>query len=294
MPAKYRLTVKRALPAPRPDRFAWTDEEAVAIFGEITQKYSPDQPRHPAGVSEGGRFAPAGGGGHTGVLGDEQVKNLPDTVNQPVNSWDELNAMAQTGIWQLRGGLQTVADSMGLRTDLTSPKQLTPADIASADGFLFIGKLKTFERASAKIASDYGGRWDQLRDVVRATIAVKTVGEVRRAVDKMYDAGLKFVQKPKDRFAKPTTEGYRDLLGIVKLPNGMLAEVQFHVKAMTAAKVVGHKDYVVVSSLTRKYKTPQPTPAWSSANTETYHSSVRRQRELYNRAWEIATGDGGK
>lgn len=291
----YRLSVKTPqTPAVRPDRFAWTDEEAVSIFGESSQKkYNPGQPRYPKGHSQGGQWADTGGG-HVSVLSSEMVAGLPTEVTQPVNTWDELNAMAQTGQWQLRGALQSVADRLGLRTDLFKPKQMTPKDIASEDGFLFMGRLKAFDRASAKAEGEYGGRYDKVLDIVRATIAVKSVDDVRRAVDAMYDSGIKFAKVPKNRFDKPTDMGYRDLLGIVKLPNGMMAEVQFHVKAMTAAKTVGHKDYVVTTELRRKYKTDGPTATWSSANVQTYGSAQRRQKEIYDRAWEIATGDGGK
>jgi len=222
---------------------------------------------------------------------DEDLAKLPDKAFQPAKSWDELVTKGTEGLNQFREQLGKVAQVMGLQSG-RKPEELTPDDWQSDKGFLFLAPLKGEKRAKEKVEADYGGDWSQLRDMVRATISVPSMGNVAQALGHLRSVGIELAQKPKDRFMKPTDEGYRDLMTIVKLPNGMLAELQIHVKAMTLAKEQGHKDYETTRSLVAKYGEP-PSDKWDDADKQKYEQAVQAQRELYDTVWTKASGSSG-
>jgi len=222
---------------------------------------------------------------------DEDLAKLPDKAFQPAKSWDELVTKGAEGLGQFREQLGKVAQVMGLQSG-RKPEDLTPDDWQSDKGFLFLAPLKGEKRAKEKVEADYGGDWSQLRDMVRATISVPSMGNVAQALGHLKSVGIELAQKPKDRFMKPTDEGYRDLMTIVKLPNGMLAELQIHVKAMTLAKEQGHKDYETTRSLVAKYGEP-PSDKWDDADKQKFEQAVQAQRELYDTVWTKASGSGG-
>ncbi len=233
---------------------------------------------------------PAAGAKPTGgILDSVNVDALPVKVNQPFNDWDSLLKGATEGLAQYQDILGKVQADMGLVGGL-KPKSLTPEQWADDKGYVFIGSLKGADRAREKVEADYGGDWSQLRDMVRATISVPTMEDVKTVVDKLTAAGIEVAQKPKDRFAKPTSEGYRDLMMIVKLPNGMLAEMQVHLKAMTLAKDAGHKDYEATRSLQGKYQEDQPTEAWSDEDHKKFYEALKAQKKIYSDAWSSASG----
>jgi len=221
------------------------------------------------------------------------IEALPDKVNQPAQSWDELVQKGTEGLEQFRGMLGKVQQAMGLKTGM-KPEQITPEQWENGDGFLFIAPLKGEKRAKEKVDADYKGDWSQLRDIVRGTISVPTMGHVKQALEHMKAAGLEIAQKPKNRFAKPTAEGYRDLMAFVKLPNGMVAELQIHTKAMTLAKEKGHKDYEITRSLQGKYGEPEPGDSWSDDDHRSYYEALKRQKAIYDDAWSKSNGSQDK
>lgn len=224
--------------------------------------------------------------GH-GILSDYDVDSLPDKVNQPFNDWDSLLKGATEGLAQYREILGKVQKDMGLVAGM-KPKELTPEQWKDDKGYLFIGSLKGADRAKEKVEADYNGDWSQLRDMVRATISVPSMDDVKTAMSQLKAAGIELAQKPKDRFSKPTSEGYRDLMMIVKLPNGMLAELQVHVKAMTLAKKDGHHDYETTRSLQGKYKEDEPSSQWTDEDHTKFYDALKVQKDLYAGAWSDA------
>src|SRR5690606_3783157 len=101
---------------------------------------------------------------------------------------------------------------------------MLPEDWENERGYLFIGPLKKEDRAREKVEADYEGDWSQLRDMVRATIAVPMVTQLPKVLRELEAAGMELAQKPKNNLVKPLPGGYRDINMIIKLPNGMLAE----------------------------------------------------------------------
>lgn len=247
------------------------------LYSEVTHHDPKPKGKAKASASSPGFFA------------TEAVAKLPAVSAQPAATLEELQAAAPEALEQFSAALGVVAKSLGLRTDVANPRALSPEDLSSADGFLFIGKLKSPDRAKQKVEADYGGDWSQLRDLVRATITVSTVDDVRAAVEAVQGAGLDLAQKPKDRFTKPKKEGYRDLLTVVRLPGGMLAELQFHLKPITVAKAAAHKDYEAVRSLEAKYGEDEPTDLWSPEDHKSFYGAMKRQRETYDAAWAAAS-----
>lgn len=222
------------------------------------------------------------------------IESLPEKVNQPAKSWDELVQKGTEGLDHFRGMMGKVQQAMGLKSGM-KPEDITPEQWENDDGFMFIAPLKGEKRAKEKVEADYNGDWSQLRDIVRGTISVPTMGRVKQALEHMKAAGLEIAQKPKNRFAKPTGEGYRDLMTFVKLPNGMVAELQIHTKAMTLAKEKGHKDYEITRSLQGKYGEDRPSDKWSDDDHSNFYAAVKRQKEIYDAAWQKSNGSkGGK
>lgn len=221
----------------------------------------------------------------------DELAHLPAKVNQPVDTWKALVEKGTEGLGQFREQLGKVAQAMGLQSG-KKPDDVTPEEWQNDTGFLFIAPLKGEERAKEKVEADYDGDWSQLRDVVRATISVPTMGNVKQALGHLREAGIELAQQPKDRFAKPTDEGYRDLMTVVKLPNGMLAELQIHVKAMTLAKEEGHEHYNVTRSLQGKYGEAEPGDKWSDEDHHKFYEALKAQKQIYGEAWAKASGVG--
>jgi len=259
--------------------------------GEGAPDTSPhdEQPGDGQGA-QGGQGAAAPGPIDPSSLFDKaSVESLPDKVSQPAQSWDDLVQKGTEGLEHFRGMLGKVQQAMGLKSGM-KPEDITPEQWENDDGFLFIAPLKGEKRAKEKVEADYGGDWSQLRDIVRGTISVPTMGHVKQALEHMKAAGLEIAQKPKNRFEKPTGEGYRDLMTFVKLPNGMVAELQIHTKAMTLAKEKGHKDYEITRSLQGKYGEGQPSDKWSDEDHRSFYEAVKRQKEIYDAAWQKSNG----
>lgn len=220
----------------------------------------------------------------------ESAQKLPRKAQQPWNTWEELEAHAQEAHAEFGKILSGVGAKLGLRTDLNSPDDLKDDHIENADGYLFMGPIKKKDRAQRKVDGEYEGDWNKVTDIVRATISVATFADVHKAVAAVEAAGLHLAQRPKDKFAEPTHAGYRDLMTIVKLPNGMLAELQYHLKPITAAKAEHHHDYAEMGKLQTKYGEEAPSSAWSDEDHAAFHHFVGRQKKGYGAAWRKAGG----
>jgi hypothetical protein len=224
--------------------------------------------------------------------------SLPVWIVQPQDSKEEVLAKAAEATDLLRDWLNQgkgVCSKAGFTTMAKAPEDLKPEEWEAPGGMLFIAPPKSEKRAAEKVEADYGGDWSRLVDGSRCTVAVDTLDEVNEILDRLHASGM-VVAREKDRFKKPTSEGYRDRLLNIRLANGTVAELQVHVKPMTAAKALGHDDYKVSRTIIGKYEDPDPE-SWDPADKKAYEESVERQRALYSNAWKRATGlesDGSK
>lgn len=224
---------------------------------------------------------------------DGETDHLPGTheVAQPHKDWGDLKKHGEEAVQHFEKVLHGVAKQMGLRVDVTLPEGLTDDHVNSGDGFLFVAPLKSEKRAKEKVDADYGGDWSKLKDLVRATVAVPRIEDIHEALAKVKASGLEMAAQPKDRFAKPTKEGYRDLNTLWKLPNGMVAELQFHVAPMLAAKNEGHKHYEAQRSIQAKHGgADDPDDAWSDEDHEQFYAARKAQKDLYSGVWNKLSG----
>lgn len=221
--------------------------------------------------------------------------SLPEKGRQPVATQKELYELAGEGLNQLREWLNKgkgIASQMGYQTMTKSPGDVTPEEWDKPGGMLFIAGLKAADgRAKEKVEGDYKGDWSKLLDVVRCTMATDTLEDVADAIRVLEEKGMQVMQQPKNKFAKPTDVGYRDMNFIVKLPNGIAAEVQFNVKDMLKAKNAGHHEYEVTRKIQEKYDglgigKEKDKDKWEPAERQAFDVAYGKQKEIYEAAWQ--------
>ena len=107
-------------------------------------------------------------------------------------------------------------------------------------------QLKKLFRAREKVAVDYGGRGERLRDVLRASIVCETVAELQTLGDELRAleaAGTVKVLQIKNRFrGHPTPSGYRDVNVSLRY-HGFIAELQIHLRAILSIAERQHVAY---------------------------------------------------
>jgi hypothetical protein len=224
----------------------------------------------------------------------EQIDNLPKDAAQPVDNEEAIFKLGAEGLDQLTEWLDKgkgVAVAAGAQHMQVAPDD---ADLTKPGPMLFIANLKGRGRAKEKVdmpvdQDGYGGDWSKLLDVVRCSIACDTHQEVQSFLDKLLASGMKFARKPKDRFSNPLPVGYRDCLMNVTLPNGMVAEVQLHVKPMMIAKTEGHHYYEVQRSLEGKIMKEGGSPE----ETKAVADALSKQKQIYGDAWKQVTEAAG-
>lgn len=106
-------------------------------------------------------------------------------------------------------------------------------------------ELKKLRRANDKIDADYDGDASRLVDVAGAYIQFDKVKDVYAALAVLKDEPNLEIVKFKDRFAKPTESGYRDLQMSVRMSNGHIAELRLHLKSLDEITKYEHAHYEV-------------------------------------------------
>jgi hypothetical protein len=219
----------------------------------------------------------------------KETEKLPDTSKQPTKDPDKLFQDAHQAFdhqlkWLNHGsGLDKSIGAAVVRADKDAQ-----VDYDKPGPIVVIGPMKTKGRSKEKVDADYGGDWSKLGDVVRASVAVDSFGEIEDVLDKLRKSGLKLARKPKDRFEKPTEAGYRDLLLNVEYPNGHVGELQVHLKPIMKVKSEGHKIYEGVRSIEAKAKKEGRTML-TDEEMKTIEEANKKARSLYEGAWKQAT-----
>lgn len=224
-----------------------------------------------------------------GLFPADEVAKLPDSAAQPTKSPDKLFKEAKKAHqhqlqWLNQGkGLDSVIGASVIRADKGDP-----IDFDQKGPVILIGPMKKQERAKEKVEADFGGDWSKLSDIVRASVAVDSFDDLEGVVKTLKERGLKLARKPKDRFAKPTSAGYRDILMNVTYPNGHVGELQLHLKSVLKAKDAGHKLYEDVRSIEAAAK-KEGRDTLTEEEQKTVDEANRKMRELYEKAWNKAT-----
>lgn len=252
-----------------------------------------------------------------------KLASLPKKAvqSEKFDSWDKINAGAPEALEQFKGMLGAVAKTLDLETGkipatfdfaqgeedaknkaqgksaekLNPEKYMTPQHWDNDRGFLFIGPLKKKDRAEAKVKADYTNKetgvqdWTQLKDMVRATIAVPSITQIPKVLAEMRKAGIVLAQQPKNNLTGEGLHdsGYRDLNLIVKMPNGMLAELQIHCKPMTHAKEHGHEYYAANAAIERQYDDKdEERKTWSEEHKKHHAENASKMKKIYDTAWD--------
>ena len=229
------------------------------------------------------------------VLKSLDTSGLTEDARQPVGEKDEEQLFQKSGeaLAHLKSWLDEgdgICDKLGHETMTKAPEDLQEEDWNEPGGMLFIAPLKGKTRARQKVHDDYKGDWSQLLDVVRSTIAVDRLDELHGLVEKLKEGGMELSKLPKDRFTKPTREGYRDILLNITFPNGVIGELQLHVKDILAVKEEGHHHYEITRTLKGQYD-KKPVEEWPDADQETFWAAVNVQKKIYRGAWKkVVTG----
>lgn len=195
---------------------------------------------------------------------EEMVKLFPRAAGEV----RRLLKMGERALPEFERFARRLASATGLHT--TNNMDVA---VASSHNSFVIGSLKSEERSLIKVITDYSGDAGKLQDVVRGSIVVNSLSHaerIMRALPKNADVVL-----VKDHVGKPLETGYRDINLRVRLPGGMISEVQILLKPMERAKRKGGHD------LYKQYR-----------NLPESHSKSAKLKKmmmtLYEQAWREA------
>lgn len=164
-----------------------------------------------------------------------------DGPKQPRDSRKQLYALAELGQDELHSLLQhfgPVYDKEEL--SVGGVEQL----LVKQGIICLIAPIKSEDRSREKVSKEYGGDWSSLVDIVRASIACDTMDQIRSVLAQLPDP-----VRVKDRFAQPLLNGYRDVLVNLRLPCGLIAEVQLHLKPLLIAREKQHVAYQIIRTI---------------------------------------------
>lgn len=154
------------------------------------------------------------------------------------------------------------------------------------------------DRSSQKVKTDYAsvehpnGDWRRIGDMVRASIAVDRTEDFEPLLNEFRKAGVKFAKAPKDRINVPTEDGYRDLMFHLRMPNGMVAEMQLHLKPILLAKKKAHPLYVVKRDIQAKVANEKRVA--TPDEERIVDDCTRKMNAIYKKAWDQANGRGSE
>ncbi len=245
-------------------------------------------------AAAGGAPAPAG---PRPVFTPEELA-LPKDAVQPIAPNGGYAALAGPGqvatqqMQQLLDLGKGVGAQLGYTTHQPKSEEEFNQLMDQPGGMVILAPMKGEKRATEKVNSDYGGDWSKLLDVARASIVVDSYDDVEKAVAKLRQNGTTFARKPKDRMTTPTDAGYRDILTNVKLPNGIVGELQILVKPMMKAKLQGHHQYEISRSIEAQAQSEGRDKSTLREHAE-YQRAMMEMRHLYDSAWEKCGGPKG-
>ena len=226
----------------------------------------------------------------TSLLTKEEMA-LPSVVHQSAYTEADIYEQAidahnEMMVWLDGGG--AFERKLGLKhyhqRDCLEPK----IDFDEFDSFLITTPMKSEARAREKVESDYKGDWSRLLDVVRATIAVRTLGDVDRIVQGLRVSGMRLV-RVKNRFEKPDRHGYRDLHLNVAYSNGHIGEIQIHVIPMLKAREKMYENYKNFRGVGATVKNEGRTE-YTPEEKQKVDTASAAMIEEYGKAWAKANG----
>lgn len=237
-------------------------------------KYSPDQPRDERGrFGSGGASAPSAEHGANAAAGASEAtgQHLGALNPDHLERLDAANAAKLESMYKAAAEAKPAFDKTltGIAQDLGGQAQLPG--------------LKGSDRATEKIVNELAGNASGLRDVLRATIEVKTAADAQKAlaaVREKFDVqpGMRNTLTPD---AKPP-DGYRDIKMNVQL-NGLAAEIQINLPSMLAAKNENHALYEQRRTIDGNVEREQR--AYTSEERAAVAKLDAQMKSAYDKAW---------
>ncbi|EFK05522.1 conserved hypothetical protein [delta proteobacterium NaphS2] len=146
------------------------------------------------------------------------------------------------------------------------------------------GGLKGRKRAEEKIEVELGGDASQLMDITRSSIAYDTVDQVYGALTYILRQGYEVVRL-KDRALEPLPSGFWDIHLNLCMPNGHIAELQLHLKAIQAySNGPGHRLYEKIRTMeSRAFREKRPLTLEERERIDRFNCE---QRQFYQAAFK--------
>lgn len=185
---------------------------------------------------------------------------------QPTGDIEELYKQAEDMRKPFRAWMEQVKDEVGAAELLSRPV------------------LKSKERVVQKMKADGENDASHIYDIDGHTLVFDDLQGVARALE--YFLGHKGTVRVKNNFAHPSALGYRDINVNVRLPNGMISEIQLNTKAMLEAKEKTAHLFYEVSREAEGQCPPPPPPV-------PYNDTVEAQRAIYGYSWDWSKNQKG-
>lgn len=132
-------------------------------------------------------------------------------------------------------------------------KQSNPALFENVE--LQIADIKSPKRALEKIVGDYEGDASKIGDLVRGRIVADTPEQIQTIREYIAEHSDEIgIKEMKDRFAKPSETGFRDINAKIGLTNGVSAEFRVEHRAVMEAAEHTHKPYERAQQIERQIK----------------------------------------
>ena len=173
----------------------------------------------------------------------EQEMSLPEDACQPESTREGVFKSAAEAEPLMRVWLEEISRKLALHHFHQIVYGIPKIDFDGEGPILITTAMKGMDRSEEKVMGDYGGDWSKLLDIVRAAIAVDKISDIGGVLDVLRESGMKLARRPKDRFQKPDSCGFRDIHLNIVLPNGHIGEIQVHLKSMLKAREEVHKYY---------------------------------------------------
>lgn len=210
------------------------------------------------------------------VVKEIEAANHP---RQPVTSWEELMELGEQSLPEM----EELLSSLGFPI---IPLEDMESQIDQPGGISVLAPLKGQRRALEKTEGDYNGDWSQLLDVLRASVAVDSMDELYQLVEDLdWD-----IVRSKDRFQEPLPAGYRDYLINTRLPSGMIAEVQFHVKpTIKAREQVKRSHWQTIRDVSNAMR-EEGRDSMTMEEAAAVQQAMAISKQIFDQAWQEAAG----
>lgn len=152
--------------------------------------------------------------------------SLPKLTPEQQAQLDEMRAQAEASKPEFDAALREIASAVG--------------------GDVQLAKIKSAERASAKALADYDGDVSMVKDLLRGTVVAPSPQDAGRVIAALESRFKVLASGRRNHLGVDSvapSDGYRDAKMIVRMPSGIVAEIQVNVPEMLDANKRAHPLY---------------------------------------------------